>query len=59
MAKQPLKKRGGSKKGRRQGKNLRTGKCRKAFISCVKRTGKWRGKKVSLSDAYENKYTKL
>ncbi len=59
MAKQPRKKRGGSKKGRQQGKNLRTGKCSKAFIKCVKKTGKWRGKKVSLTEVYDNKYTKL
>ncbi len=58
MAKQPRKKRGGSKKGRQQGNNLHKGKYRKAFISCVKRTGKWRGKKVSLTDAYDSKYTK-
>jgi hypothetical protein len=41
----------GSKKGRRKVSNERRGKYRKAFISCVKRTGKWRGKKKSVLDA--------
>ena len=59
MEKQPLKKRGGSKKGRQQMNNLRKGKYRKAFIRCVKRTGKWRGKKVSLTDVYEGGYTRV
>ncbi len=59
MAKQPLKKRGGSKKGRQQVRNLRTGKYRKAFIRCVKRTGKWRGKKASLEDAYSGSMISL
>jgi len=47
----PQRRKKGSKKWRRQLSNQRRGKYRKAFIRCVKRTGKWRGKKASLSDA--------
>jgi hypothetical protein len=41
----------GSKKWRRQVSNTKRGKYRKAFIRCVKRTGKWRGKAKTLDDA--------
>lgn len=43
--------RSGSKNWRRKVANERRGKYRKAFLRCVKRTGKWRGKKASVLDA--------
>lgn len=48
MVQQRKKGYGSSKKGRQQGRNQRTGKYKKAFIRCVKRTGKWRGKKATV-----------
>ena len=54
MAKQQERRKRGSKKWRRKLANQRRDKYRKAFISCVKRTGKWRGKKASVSDAYSS-----
>lgn len=51
MPSQRKKRHGSSKKGRQQMRNMDKGKCRKAFLKCVKRTGKWRGKKASISDA--------
>ena len=42
----------GSHKGRQMTHNSDTGKYRKAFIRCVKRTGKWRGKLKTVLDAY-------
>jgi len=47
---------GGSKKGQQMVKHQRSGKCRKAFISCVKRTGRWRGHPASLEDLKEKLY---
>jgi len=42
----------GSKKGMQQVHNMKTRKYEKAFIRCVKRTGKWRGKKATVREAF-------
>ncbi len=36
----------GSKKLRQRSKNIRTGKYKTQFYRTVKKTGKWRGKKI-------------
>lgn len=41
-------KKAGSKKGRRQTANRNKSKHSKAFIRCVKKTGKWRGKSTTI-----------
>ena len=37
---------GGSKKKARSARNKQSGKCKRQFDRTVKRTGRWRGKKI-------------
>lgn len=38
----------GDHKAKQSQKHNKNGKCKKAFVRTVKRTGKWRGKKTKL-----------